>query len=308
VIRVGITGATGYVGVPLVRALLARGDQVRVFSRDPGRARQALGDVDAVEAYLEAPGAWQQQIAGCDVIVHLAGESIGSGRWTARKKQMIRDSRVESSRHLADAIGMAPEGKRPRALVSASGADFYEFADETFDDDEYDERRSAGDSFLARVCRDWEAEARTAEAHGARVVLMRTGVVLGPGGALDKMTTPFKLFVGGKIGSGRQWFAWIHRDDAVAAYLTAIDDSRLRGPVNLVAPGAVRNAELADALGHVMHRPALLPVPGFALKVAVGELATYLLNGRKVVPRALEAVGFAFKFPTVEPALRASLA
>jgi uncharacterized protein (TIGR01777 family) len=307
VIRVGITGATGYVGTPLVRALVGRGDQVRVFTRDPERARQLLGDVDAAPAYLEAPGAWQQQVAGLDVIVHLAGESIGSGRWSSRKKQMIRDSRVESARHVADAIGMAPDGQRPRTLVSASGADYYEFADETFDDDEYDERRSSGDSFLARVCRDWEAEALTAEAHGARVVLMRTGVVLGPGGALEKMTTPFKLFAGGKIGSGRQWFAWIHRDDAVAAYLTAIDDARLRGPVNLVAPGAVRNGELARAIGHVMHRPALLPVPGFALKAAVGELATYVLNGRKVVPKALAAAGFAFKYPTLEPALQASL-
>ncbi len=307
--RVVVSGATGMIGPPLVRALLAGGDRVTVWCRDEARARAALGDaITAVAATYETPGPWLDAARGADAIVHLAGEPIAGGRWDARKKQAIRDSRVESTRVIVEAIAAWPAAERPGALVTASGADYYPFADRAMDDDDpVPETAAAGGTFLARVCKAWETEAVAAEAAGVRVVRMRTGVVIGRGGALAKMTTPFKLFAGGRIGSGDQWFAWIHADDAVAAYVAAIDDDRYRGPINLVAPGIVRNRELAKQLGAALGRPAWLPVPAFAIKAAVGELAEYLLEGRRVVPAALERLGFAFTHPDLAGALRASL-
>lgn len=305
--HVVVTGATGFIGTPLVAALLARGDRVTVLSRDGARAKAQLGEVTAVTADLEQPGAWTAALAGADAVVHLAGEPVGAKRWDARQKQVLRDSRVEATRVLVEAIGALPADQRPRALIAASGADYYPFAlDLEWDDDEVTEADPPGDSFLARVCRDWEAEARGATAHGLRVVTMRTGLILGPGGALDKMITPFKLFVGGRIASGRQWTSWMHLDDAVAAYLAALDDARYDGPVNLVTD-SVRNRDFARALGDALHRPSLMPVPGFAVKLVAGELADYVIHGRRVVPAALRAHGFAFAHPTLAEALRAAL-
>jgi len=291
--KIVVTGATGFIGQALVPALRARGHDIVVLSRNATRAQQALGDVTAVTAELEVPGAWTAVLAGAGAVIHLAGESVGGKRWDARQKQLIRDSRIESTRVITEAIGALPAADRPGVLLSASGTDYYPFAldKDDFDDDEVTEADPPGDSFLARVCRDWEKEALAAEALGVRVVLMRTGIVLGPGGALDKMTTPFKLFVGGKLGSGRQWMPWIHRDDVVAAYVAAVTDERYRGPINLVR-GSVRNAEFARALGHALGRPSWLPVPGFAIKAAAGEFAEYVLKGRRVVPSKLEALGF----------------
>ena len=304
--KIVVTGATGFIGTALVGALGARGDAVIALSRDAERARAALGglgEVTAVTADLQNPGPWTAALAGADAIVHLAGESLAAARWDAQQKQRIRDSRVEATRTLVEALAALPAAARPRALISASGADYYPFAPDTeFDDDEVTEDDPPGDSFLARLCRDWEAQARGAEALGVRVVCMRSGIVLGPGGALAKLTTPFKLFVGGRIGSGRQWVAWIHRDDAVRAYLAALDDDRYTGPINLVT-ASVRNAELARALGHALGRPSWLPVPGFALRAAVGEFAEYLLHGRRVVPRRLHALGFTWTCAALDQAL-----
>lgn len=301
-----VTGATGFIGSALVPALLARGDRVTVLSRDAARAQAALGNVAAVTADLETPGPWREALAGADAVVHLAGQSVGAKRWDAREKQVIRDSRVEATRSLVEAIGALPAERRPKVLVSASGGDYYPFAmdKDDFDDDEVTESDPAGDSFLARVCRDWEKEATAATAHGLRVVCMRTGIVLGHGGgALDKLMTPFKLFVGGRIGSGRQWFSWIHRTDAVAAYVAATTDARYTGPINLVT-GSVRNAELSAELGKVLHRPSWLPVPAFAVKLAAGEFAEYVLKGRRIVPAKLKALGFRFAVPELSTALR----
>jgi len=301
--KVVITGATGFVGTALVAALHRRGDAIVVLSRDAARARAALGEVIAITADLQSRGAWADALAGADAVVHLAGEPVAARRWDARHKQRIRESRVESSRALVEAVAALPVADRPRVLVSASGTDYYPFApDSEFDDDEVTEADPPGDSFLARVCAAWEAEALAGEAAGLRVVCMRTGLVLGPGGALSKLTTPFKLFIGGRIGSGRQWMPWIHRDDAVAGYLAAIDDARYTGPINLVT-ASIRNAELARALGHALHRPAWLPVPGFALRAAVGEFADYLLGGRRVVPAKLRALGFTWTLDTLAAAL-----
>ena len=300
-----VTGATGQIGTALVGAMRERGDRITVLTRSPERAGEQLGDVNAIAAELETPGAWQASLANADAIVHLAGESIAGQRFTARQKQVIRDSRVEATRTLVEGIAALPSGERPRALVTASGVDFYPFASRKhdFDDDAVTEADPPGDSFLARVCRDWEREAAAAKDLGVRVASMRTGVVLGSGGALAKMATPFKMFVGGRIGSGEQWFSWIHLDDVVAAYLAATSDERYAGPINLVAPEAVRNAELSRALGKVLHRPSWLPVPAFAVKLAVGELAEYLLEGRRVVPAKLRSLGFTWKYGELASAL-----
>jgi uncharacterized protein (TIGR01777 family) len=301
--KVVITGATGFVGTALVGALRARGDAIIVLSRDAERARAALGDVTAVTADLQSPGPWGAALAETDAIVHLAGEPIAAARWDARQKQRVRDSRVEATRVLVEAIAALPPAARPRVLVSASGADYYPFAPDTeFDDDEVTESDPPSDSFLGRLCRDWEAEACGAERSQVRVVCMRTGLVLGPGGALAKLTTPFRWFVGGRIGSGRQWVPWIHRDDAVGAYVAALADDRYTGPVNLVT-ASIRNAGLARALGKALGRPSWLPVPGFALRAAVGEFAEYLLQGRRVVPARLRALGFTWTHPTLDDAL-----
>jgi uncharacterized protein (TIGR01777 family) len=303
--KIVVTGATGFIGAPLVETLRARGDAITVLSRDAARARAQLGEVTAVTAELQAPGAWTSALAGAEAIVHLAGEPVAAGRWDARRKQVLRDSRVESTRTIVEAIAALPADQRPRVLVSSSGTDFYPFAPDTnFDDDDVTESDQPGDSFLARLCRDWEREALAAEPLGVRVVCMRTGVVLGEGGALAKLTTPFKLFAGGRIGSGRQWVPWIHREDAVRAYEAAIFDRRYAGPINLVA-GSVRNADLARAIGAWLGRPSWLPVPGFALRAAVGEFAEYLLAGRKVVPAKLRALEFSWTHSTLAGALSA---
>jgi uncharacterized protein (TIGR01777 family) len=310
VATVVVTGATGMVGRPLVKALVERGDHVIALVRDAARATQALGTRPSiVAAELEAPGPWLEQLRGAAAVLHLAGEPIAGKRWDAHQKQKIRDSRVESTRVLVEGIAALPADRRPKSLVTASGADYYGFANRQMDDDDpVPEAAPSGDSFLARVCAAWEKEAAAAEALGVRVVRMRTGVVIGPGEALAKMTTPFKLFAGGRIGSGEQWFSWIALADAVAAYVAAAHDERYRGPINLVAPESTRNRDLARALGKAMGRPSWLPVPAFALKLAVGgELAEYLLEGRRVVPGALEQLGFPFAHPTLASALDAAL-
>lgn len=309
--KIVITGATGFIGVPLVRALVGSGHSVIALVRDPARAKSKLGEsVECIQADLEASGPWWSALDGADAVAHLAGEPIGGKRWDARQKQILRDSRVESTRTLVEAIGKLPSERRPKALVCASGTDFYPFAQGPgdFDDDAVTEADPPSDSFLGRLCRDWEKEARAAEAHGLRVVSLRTGLVLGPrGGALEKMVTPFKFFAGGRIGDGRQFVSWIALDDAVKVYVTALTDERYKGPINMVT-ASTRNAEFAKALGHTMHRPSLLPVPGFAVKVAVGaELAESVLNGRNVVPAKLEALGFPWSHPTLEGALAAAL-
>ncbi len=303
--RVVVTGATGFIGTALVAALRARGDEVTVLTRDPERARRVLGEIDAVAAELETPGPWTQRLAGRDAIIHLAGESVGRKRWDAREKQVIRDSRVESTRTIVEAIAALAVTERPRVLVCASGVDYYPFAPDRddFDDDEVTEVDPPGDSFLARMCRDWEREAIAAEGHRLRVVCMRTGLVMGGSEAQHRLEQTFKLFVGGPIGSGRQWVSWIHRDDVVAGYLAAIDDERYSGPINLVA-GSMRNAEFTRAIGASLGRPSWLPAPGFAVRVVAGEFADYVLHGRRVVAKKLEQLGFTWKHRELSSALR----
>jgi len=262
--------------------------------------------VRLVQAELEHAGEWGAELAGCDAVINLAGEPIAGKRWDARQKQRLRDSRIETTRNLVEAI--AKLDAKPTALISASGVDYYPFAQTSvgdFDDDEVTEADPPGEDFLSRLCAAWEAEAREAEKLGVRVATMRTGLVLGDGGALAKMETPFKLFAGGRIGDGQQWMAWIHIVDVVDAYVCACSDHRYLGPINLVTQ-SVRNADFAKMLGAVLHRPSWIPVPKFALRLAVGEFAEALLNGRRVVPKRLQELGFTWRHPELNEALRST--
>ncbi len=302
--RVFFTGGTGYIGRPLIAALVERGDSAVVVSRKAAPAREKLGDSKAIEIVEGDPqyaGKWMERVAGCDAAVNLAGEPVGARRWDSRIRQILRDSRIDTTRNVVAAIASAPGSARPRVLVSASGIDYYgldvNVGPEAMDDeDEVDETAPPGEHFLARLCTEWEVEAREAERHGLRVVLMRTGIVVGgTGGPMDRWAAAFRNFAGGRIGSGRQWMSWIHLDDVLGAYQLALDSSAVSGPVNLVAPGRLRNAEFARQLGSALGRPSWLPVPGRVLRLAVGGLAEYLLAGRPAVPAALLRAGYTFR-------------
>lgn len=309
--RVVLTGGTGLIGMGLAESLLARGDQVSVISRDADRARRQLGArVDVVAGDPVEPGPWQGALAGADAVVSLAGEPVGHRRWNAQFRQRIRDSRVDATRFVVEAIAAAEPARRPRVLISASGIDYYPSAldlaahADIGDDDDIDESTPPGDSFLARVCRDWEREAFEATALGVRVVTARIGLVLAPrGDALARLVLPFKLFAGGPIGSGRQWTSWIHIEDVIGALEHALDRDDVVGPMNVVAPGTVRNRDFARALGRALHRPSWFRAPGFAVRLVVGELAEYALSGRRVVPARLLNTGFSFRHPDIAGAL-----
>jgi len=298
-----VTGATGLVGARLVPELLARGASVRVLSRNPQAA------ADRIDARVEAIG-WDgvtpppDALVDCDGVLHLAGEPVFGGLPTAARRQRIRGSRVDSTRALVHAIGDLPAPSRPRSFVCASAVGFYgDRGDECLD-----ETASAGAGFLAEVCREWEAAAAEASGYGLRSVQLRIGIVLArEGGALPQLALPFRFGAGGRIGSGRQWVPWIHIDDLVALLLTSLEDDDLHGPVNAVAPEPVRNAELTRLLGRVLKRPTLLPVPGFALRAALGDLAGEMLGSRRVVPARALAHGFEFEHANLEAALTREL-
>jgi hypothetical protein len=233
-----------------------------------------------------------------DAIVNLAGEPIVSGRWTAARKAEIRRSRIEATRALVDAAAAAEP--RPRMLLNASAVGYYGDRGDT----PVDETARPGTGFLARVCVDWEAEAHRAEALGLRVVLLRLGVVLAPdGGALSSMLLPFRAGLGGPLGGGRQWMSWVHRDDVVGLIRDAVGQEAYAGPVNATSPHAVTNKDFARALARAVHRPAFLPVPGVALRLAVGEMASMLLTGQRVLPAVAERVGYQWRQPELPAAL-----
>ena len=301
--RVAVTGATGTIGQALVAALVARGDSVVALSRDKGQAQRKLATgVEVVE--WEEPSsspAPAQALAGADGVVHLLGEPVAQ-RWSDSARAEIRDSRVRGTRNLVD--GLRAADPRPRVLVSQSASGYYG----PRGDERVDEREPAatGD-FLADVVVAWEAEARRAEELGVRVALMRTGVVLSEGGgALEKMLPPFKLGVGGPVAGGRQFVPWVHVDDVVGALLFALDTDGASGPVNVAAPEPVTNAQLSKALGRVLRRPAFMPVPGFAVRTLYGEMASIVTSGVRMVPRRLDELGYEFRRPDLEDALRAA--
>jgi uncharacterized protein (TIGR01777 family) len=293
-----VTGATGFIG----RRLLARLERPVVLSRDAARAEKQF------EAFGVRTAPWQPQgglppadaFVGVDVVFHLAGDPVAEGRWTAAKRASIRDSRVVGTRNLVAALRAL--AVKPRVLISGSAVGYY--GDRG--DEELDEQSPPGNDFLASVCVEWEREAMAAREFGIRVVCLRSGIVLGPGGgALAKMLTPFKMGMGGPLGSGNQYMPWVHIDDLVELMLFAARNENISGPLNGVAPNPVTNREFTKILGRVLGRPTVMPaVPAFVLRTMVGDMGDMLLGSQRVVPRAALDAGFAFRFRELEPALR----
>jgi uncharacterized protein (TIGR01777 family) len=299
--RVTLTGATGLIGSKLVRALRERGDDVTVLSRSPDRARTALG-VDAVSWDPMAGPAPAGALAGRDAVVHLAGEPVAQ-RWSADVKQAIRSSREVGTRNLVEGLRAAGD-ERPAVLVSSSAVGYYG----AHDDERLPETTAPGADFLAGVCVAWEREADAAAEVGVRVVKVRTGVVLDKsGGALAKMLPPFRLGVGGPVAGGDQYLPWIHADDLVGIYLRALDDASWQGAYNATAPEPVTNREFSRALGRALHRPAVAPVPGFALRLLYGDMADIVTEGQRAVPERTLAGGYAFRHAELDAALSDAL-
>jgi uncharacterized protein (TIGR01777 family) len=300
--KIIVTGSTGLVGRALIRSLLAEGHEVTRLVRGDAQGFRAPG-TSAVHWNPERGEIAANELEGHAAAVHLAGEPIAEGRWDAAKKRRIRESRVQGTRLLAEAL--AGLNEKPKALVSSSAVGFYgDRGAEVLR-----EESASGGDFLSEVCREWEKATLAASQSGIRVVHLRIGVVLsGEGGALSKMLTPFKLGMGGRIGSGRQYMSWIALDDLVGIIQRALTDETLRGPVNAVAPNPVTNDEFTKALGHVLGRPTLLSVPAFAARLAFGEMAdALLLAGARVEPARLKEVGFEFKYTNIADALKHAL-
>jgi uncharacterized protein (TIGR01777 family) len=296
--RALVTGATGFIG----RRLVGRLDTVIVLSRNPDRVRGTLpkADVHRWDPMAGPPPA--EAFRGVEVVFHLAGEPVAEGRWNAAKRARLRDSRTIGTQHLVQ--GLEASSERPKVLVSASAVGFYG----SRGDEVLEETAAPGNDFLADVCKAWEAASQPARASGVRVVNPRIGIVLGQGGgALAKMLTPFKLGVGGRLGSGRQWMPWIHIDDLVGLLLHAANHSEIEGPMNGAAPNPVTNREFTSTLARALHRPAILPAPAFALKLALGEFAEVLLGSQRVSPAVAERTGYVFQYPELAGALRAIL-
>ena len=298
--KVAITGATGFIGRKLVSELLTEGHQVEAITREPESARKRLPAQCACRRWDPMAGPDPDIIRGVDAIINLAGEGVADARWAPARKEAIRSSRVLMTRALVGVISALPQNTRPRALISASAIGYYgDRGDELLD-----EQSAPGNDFLAEVCQAWEREAFVVERLGVRAVVVRIGVVLGKeGGALQKMLLPFRLGLGGRLGSGRQWMSWIHLDDLVGLFVSAISDAEVSGAINGVAPTPVTNAAFTAALGQVLHRPTVLPVPAIALRLTLGEMSSILLGSQRVLPRAAERLGVTFRYPHIAGAL-----
>ncbi|MDQ1334053.1 MAG: hypothetical protein QG552_1003 [Thermodesulfobacteriota bacterium] len=299
--KIFMTGGTGFVGTTLTQHLIEKGHQVTILTRKASSKPEQSG-VEPI-SYLEGdptlPGAWQERVPQHDVIVNLAGASIFR-KWDRKAKELIRDSRVKTTTHLVEAL--SGQAKNGTILISTSAVGYYGF----HGDEELDEDNPAGDDFLASVTREWEASAGRAQAFGVRVVICRLGIVLGrSGGALGEMVPLFQKGLGSPLGSGNQWFSWIHETDLVDIYLFLMTKNDLSGPVNCTAPGPVRNRDLTQALGKALGKPTLLPaVPGFVVKMIKGEFGSMLLEGQRVLPKRLLSSGFDFHFSDIDTALK----
>lgn len=295
--KVLVTGATGLVGSALVEALVGRMDRAVCLTRSGTRRRLLPGaGIDVVQGDPTRPGRWMDAAAGCDAVVNLAGESLAAGRWTARRKREFRRSRIESARNVAAAVAVSGS---VRVLVNASAVGYYgDRGDEPLPED-----HDSGADFLSRLAHEWEEACAGAEG-SARVVKLRIGMVLArSGGALPRMAVPFRLGLGGPLGGGRQYVPWIHIDDLVRAILFILDTPAIEGPVNAVAPDPPTQRKFALTLGRVLHRPAVLPAPRFALRLLMGEMADLVLAGQRAVPKALRSHGFRFEHAYLETAL-----
>lgn len=297
--RVVITGGSGLIGSEVARDLGGAGYEVVILTRDPGKAGPLPPNTRAVRWDGRTAEGWGSLLDGETGIVHLAGESIASGRWTAEKKRRIRDSRVESGKAVLEAIRQA--ATKPRVLLQGSAVGYYG----PRGDEVVTEHHAAGSDFLTDICVAWEASTAEAEALGVRRALLRTGIVLSrKGGALPKMALPFRMMAGGPLGSGRQWVPWIHIADEAGAIRFLLENGDASGPFNLTAPTPLRNRDFSRALGKALRRPALAPAPSFALRAVLGEMADMLLEGQRAVPQRLLEAGYVFRYPEALPALR----
>jgi uncharacterized protein len=293
--KILITGASGFVGRRLVKHCADLGHRVTAVDLAPFPETLDPACLQTIQADTTRPGLWQDAVAECDAVVNLAGVNIFQ-RWSAHYKELIHDSRILTTRHLVNAL----PAKTSAVLCSTSAVGYYGSRGDAI----LEEDAGPGSDFLARVCVDWEKEALQAESRGARVVIPRFGVVLaGNGGALAKMIPTYRLFVGGPLGNGQQWFTWIHLQDLIQAMLFVIDKKEIKGPVNFCAPEPVRNRDFSTALATRLNRPSAFRVPAFMLRLAAGELGNLVLNSQRAVPQKLEAAGYAFQYPSLASAL-----
>jgi len=298
--KILITGGSGFVGSNLANYLLSRDHQVLAIGRSVPQHRFDHENYHFVAADTTRQGPWQKELADADAVVNLAGATIFK-RWTEKHKKQIYDSRILTTRNIVDSL---PPGKNI-TLCSASGAGYYGNRGE----DPLNEDEKAGSDFLAGVSIDWEKEALRASAKGARVAVMRFGVILGKnGGAMSKLIPAFKLFVGGPLGDGNQWFPWLHLDDLVAAIVFVLEHQEVSGPLNFCAPNPVRNRELAQVLGEVLNRPSFMPAPAFMIRLVMGEFGDVFLGSQRTVPDMLLNHGFSFQYPEIRGAIEAIVA
>ncbi len=298
--KIIITGATGSIGKKLVQELTARGDEVIIFTRNPESARNKIVNANRyVKWEYDCMDVWMYELNDVDAVVHLAGANLGAKRWNDEYKKLAYDSRIISTRNLVEAIKQVE--RKPKAFICSSAVGIYgNRYDEVLDENGY-----LGNYFMADICKDWEKEAEKVEQYGVRRVSIRTGLVMQKDeGVLEKMLMPFKLFIGGPLGSGRQWFPWIHIDDIVGIYLDAIDNEKLSGSVNASSPGIVRMKDFAKVLGKVLKRPSLFPAPKIAMKIAAGEVAEYAVMSQRTSAEKIIESGYQFKFEELERALR----
>ena len=301
--QIVVTGGTGFIGRSLCASLREDGHQVILLTRRKDEAQRSCGStVTVVEWNGHEAGSWEDHLEDADAIINLAGAPIAEERWTETRKRLLTESRVLTTRLLVEA--MSRRSSKPLTLISASGIGYYGASDDRL----LDEGAERGQGFLADLCLAWEAEALRAAKFGTRVVMLRTGMVLEQdGGALPKMLMPFRLFAGGPIMPGTQWVSWIHRRDHIGLIHWLLTTPQVSGPVNVVAPEPVTMNQFCTTLGRVLHRPSWLPVPGFALRAAFGELGTLMTTGQRVHPAKALSGGYVFHYPTLEPALRVIL-
>ena len=300
--KIAISGATGFVGSRLVERLHTEGHRILVLTRNPTFAQKvfpspAFPNLEIIAYTPSVSGTWQDSIAGCDSVVNLAGEPIAEGRWTPERKQEILNTRKLGTQKIVEAIAKA--NPHPTVLVNTSAIGYYG----TSETASFDEDSASGNDFLSQVCREWEAAATKVKDTNVRLVILRFGIVLGNGGALGKMITPFKLFAGGPIGSGQQWFSWIHLDDIVGLIIQALTKPTMEGVYNATAPQPVRMNDLSTTMGNVMNRPSWLPVPGFAIEAILGDGAKVVLEGQQVLPKRTLESGFEYQYPNLQSAL-----
>lgn len=298
--KVIVTGASGLIGSLLCKELINRGDAITIFTKSPDMTRIKIpGAVDYVDWNYRKPKDWQSIIDGKSAIIHLAGANISGKRWTKKHKKEIFDSRIISTQNLIKAIENST--LKPECLIISSAVGYYGNAG----DEILTETSPSGTDFLAEVCRDWEKESEIVDSLGIRRVNVRTGIVLSTeGGALKKMVLPFKLFIGGSLGNGKQWFPWIHIDDIIRIYIDALDNISIKGPINASAPGIVSMKEFSKILGNTINRPSIFSVPKIILRLVIGKVTESILASQRVVPKALLDSGFKFKFENIQEALR----